>query len=1261
MYLKSIEAVGFKSFADPTVLEFDRGVTAIVGPNGCGKSNVLDAIRWVLGEQSAKALRGGSMQDVIFGGADGRKPLGMAEVSLNFSECEDSLGTDYHEVRITRRVFRDGHGEYEINKTPCRLRDIHRLFMDTGIGRSAYSIMEQGRIDQILSSKPEERRAVFEEAAGITRFKAQKKEALRKLDATEANLIRVGDIVKEVSRQINSLQRQANKARRYKEQFERLKLLDTHLAAHRYAQMRSGFESGQARVEQLQLEFQQLQQGLTAKEAQLKSKRQALEELNRRLQQAEQQKSTVAGRIRSAEQEIEYHRQRQVEMEELKERNRLSILRFDEKTTIHHEHLESTRQALRNLDAEAEEIRQAMADACRRRDELKTHLDALTKERAEMDSQLGGLDEKVNGIRQEISARKARHAARHERLSQLVQEIPEAESELTRAGQLVEEAEAALASTRETAKTLSEKTPELEKECARLEQERSQAEKSLQSFQAEHHHLHLRLQALRDVVQSREGFSRENRSLLDDCAGHGILGALIDFLHVKSGYGEAIRVCLGDAWQALLVESPGQVASILQTSQVSGAFFACNSAPPRNWLKWFRKTPPQSALNFIQPDKQVDGLARQLLEPYLIATSEEEAESLREQYPHHHVVTTDGQAWYREGWQRRGKPSGSGESYLEYEGQLESLQAELPNKEKALHDAEGALCRIQTQIEEAHKRLSDHREAFHACQSEIRDLELTLKERKHNRDLLGKNLARLKEEETRAREESDHEGHTNDEQHIQSCEQQRSRIREKMEALRQQGHELSLELDQANQAVTEVRIREAGVEQKSESISQQLEAANLRLKEFAENKQQAEEEIRDYNTKISESGKAVSTAQETLNAAHEELEQVDENTRALTGSKVELVRDLEQLEFATSGERQQASELQGQFGKEELEVEKARMKLDALVEHIQKAYDIDLRLWKPGQQPPRTQSELSDLEIDPVEGVLETESQEMEAWIRQESLFRDPAQDPLLGVDEIDWSAVEEAVSELNEKIERMGPVNVEAITEFEELQDRAQFLQQQEEDLVHAREQLHEAIRRINRTTKAMFAETFEQIRKNFAEMFRELFGGGRAELNLEDDTDPLESGIEIIARPPGKQTQSISLLSGGEKTMTAVSLLFAIYMVKPSPFCFLDEMDAPLDESNINRFIRILKRFVQQSQFCVITHNKRTISAADVLYGVTMQEQGVSRLVSMRMSRREESPLLYDQENPEDPPNIADSVRSGELIGDGTPSHGNGRSDNE
>ncbi|MEM6821725.1 MAG: AAA family ATPase, partial [Verrucomicrobiota bacterium] len=711
-------------FADPTTLVFDRGVTAVVGPNGCGKSNVLDAIRWVLGEQSAKALRGGSMQDVIFSGSDSRKPLGMAEVALNFAECEDSLGTEYHEVRVARRVFRDGHGEYEINKTPCRLRDIHRLFMDTGIGRSAYSIMEQGRIDQILSSKPEERRAVFEEAAGITRFKSQKKEALRKLEATESNLLRVTDIVKEVERQIGSLQRQANKARRYKEMFERLKLLDTHLAAHEFGVMKEELESGQARVDELQMEFNNLQTNLDEKDHLLKSKRRELEELNNRLQQLEQEKSVLDNKISSGRQQIEFNQNRIQELDGLKERNRLSIVSINEKFGVQKEQEQLVNTELSEINGELSRIQEVLAQHEGTLESAKSDVSENQQQRNESNTKLGAIDEQLNQLRQEKTTIEARRTAQSERLTELEKERPVVAERLKEAQANVKGLESKLADNQKSLDRIVKDLAEAETNVSTYKEKVTSADRLLSESQSEHDRVEMKMKAVQDVISSRQGFSKSTREILESQKDKGVVGALVDYLRVDSGYGEAIRVCLGAAWEAVLVDRPESIPKILKSLEGQGAAFAYNKHVSRSWFKLFERTPANCALNFVKANKPVESLIRQLLKSYLIAENDSEAEKLSKQFPAFHIVSKQGEVWYREGWQQRGQRNTEGNSFLEYENQFQSMKSKLPGLKSKAEEAKDRLSKSQHSLEAAESTLSSLQKDRKSSESLNRDLEL---------------------------------------------------------------------------------------------------------------------------------------------------------------------------------------------------------------------------------------------------------------------------------------------------------------------------------------------------------------------------------------------------------------------------------------------------------------------------------------------------------------------------------------------------------
>ncbi|MDX6766970.1 MAG: chromosome segregation protein SMC [Candidatus Methylacidiphilales bacterium] len=1321
MYLQSLEVVGFKSFAEPTKISFDRGVTAIVGPNGCGKSNVLDSIRWVLGEQSAKALRGGNMQDVIFSGTDSRRALGMAEVTMHFAECEKELGTDFHEVRITRRVFRDGRSEYEINKTPCRLKDIHNLFMDTGIGRSAYSIMEQGKIDKILSAKPDDRREVFEEAAGITRFKSQKKEALRKLEATESNLIRVGDIVKELSRQIGSLQRQAGKARRFKEVHTRLKYLDTRLAGHLYAEMRARLDAGESRVQGLQMEFKAIQQDLEQQESDLSVKRQRAEQLEQELRALHQQKSLAESNVEKARQAIRFNDERITEFLALQEKNRAEIAASGEKVADLQGQVARMQAEEDSMQAVLARLGEELAVLQTAQEEARKRVSDNLKQRSILEQKLNQTDKQLNTTRQRIAALELQQ-----------------NSFIVRVEKLGEEEKILSARGRELEDKLAESRARLDKhqqahqnrldEVVRLTAARDEAgalleraRKDAELAASEATRKEARYHVLSEVLGSRSGYSESTKTLLGKFQGPGISGTLLDHMEIKSGYEKAIQRALGAAWEALIIESPDALRAVTEAIRGVGAtvvvadLFSQNpgSAESRSFIQRLGQTlfgaktadarassidAARAAMSFVTAQSRVRNLVERILEEFLVAADAAEAEELRRLHPGCHIVSRDGEVWFRNGLQIRGSDSSALAAIVEQEKEWKVLQAELPGHKQKAEKAQAASDLARARLDEAEsvldrtrKQSQEEEGGLVSARFECEALERQLQEWRNSCETVSREKTHLSQQQT-----SEQGGRDGLEAQVRGMEAERLALAGEVDSLIVRLGELNQEVEEHSQRVTEARIRQAAQQQKAQTIHQELVIQQNRLQEVEKARLDREQEIGAYEVRILECLENSGRAEQEIEACARQSGELEQTLAIRENERREVGRLLGEIEETARIGRRKAGEVQGICGREEVQVAEQRMHLNALVERIHRAYEIDLATWDPataerprpeGATPaPKARWTPSDADVAlaapakdvlaslPVPAPLEGEGTAVngqatsapDAGSETADAGSDPAataveadpvsqpervveveveEDPLL-VEPVDWQAVANEVNELRERIDRMGPVNVEAITEYEELEQRLSFLAGQEKDLLRARDQLHEAIKKINETTRVLFSETFAKIKANFSEMFVELFGGGKADLNLQDDADPLECGIEIVARPPGKQLQSITLLSGGEKTMTAVALLFAIYMVKPSPFCFLDEMDAPLDESNINRFIRILQRFVTQSQFVVITHNKRTISSADVLYGVTMEEHGVSKIVSVRLNRKEESPLFNGNGGDDTPPSIADSIRHGALV---------------
>jgi len=1247
MYLQSLEMIGFKSFAPKTVLEFHQGVTAVVGPNGCGKSNVLDAVRWVLGEQSAKALRGGEMADVIFSGTDSRPALGMAEVSLTFAECEKELGVEWNQVRITRRVFRDGKSEYLLNKTPCRLRDIHELFMDTGIGRSAYSIMEQGKIDSILSSRPEDRRAIFEEAAGITKYKAQKKEALRKLEYTEANLLRVQDIIKEVKRQIGSLQRQAAKARRYQGLLEDLRTLDTHLS-HRNFQ-RLAADLGQCQSELDRGEEARLihETEIEAQEAELGGFRSRLGEIDAELAALRDHLQTLRGRSSSAQHRIATNTERCEEARSLIERHQGEIAAGEQKTHEQQAALEETDQQLAAL---LEHLRTGEEQMTRQNERVTAARESrMQVERGfqQLSSEISGLESRLASLRTEISSASGKREAGEARLQIL-------RSEAAAAGLSCEELsgrhQAAVAAATSAVETLASARAELDqaRQTQEVAQRTRQETESQYSVAAKRvSELGSRLDVLRQLNAAGEGLGEGTQAVLKgldnpDFFRPAIQGSLTSQIDVDPPYIAAIEGALGTTIQAVLIKDAGIAESALLT--LAEQKVGKTSLIPTDWINDENTLPlavelPQGAIAWASDKVRSQGptasLLAKLLRGIVIVDSLETAFALKPANPHLGFVTLTGELISQQGVAYGGRTGEQVNSALARKAQIAELEADFAAREREAVDLD---TRRQAAIEAAEfaaEALSHSRQA-------VQSAEITLGGAEREQAALARQLSDLNlRAQNFAGEIANLESTLR--QSIDTLSALEARIGETGEAIasaRSRQAELQAQIDAAREReritleeASELRIRIATERQRQENLSRQRAPITARLTELADLMAQRRRDIVDYERKIQGLTSDSTELEASIVSWESESAEGEAQIQGVLDQRREVTESVEALETALRLSRRQLTELQEQRGRLEVRSTQLQMRSENIREHIARRYQIDLGEFTPDTYAllivVRDRSKRSRVSAD--ESPAPAEGGEIPISDAVAEAIAEPVEEPVAAGQEegIPWDRIEEFVAELTEKLEGIGPVNLDAIQEYDELEQRHQFLDQQNTDLVNSKAELMEVISRINRTTRELFAETFEKIRVNFQEMFVELFGGGRANLILSDESDPLESGIEIIAKPPGKQLQSISLLSGGEKTMTAVSLLFSIYMVKPSPFCVLDEMDAPLDESNINRFIKIVDRFVDQSQFLVITHNKRTISRADMVFGVTMEEHGVSKIVSVKFHGREErkDPAKADQ----------------------------------
>ncbi|MFA4984031.1 MAG: AAA family ATPase [Candidatus Omnitrophota bacterium] len=1063
MYFKRLELVGFKSFCNKTTLQFEPGVTAIVGPNGCGKSNIFDSIRWVLGEQSVKSLRGSDMQDVIFNGTDKKEPLSMAEVSVTFDNKTRFFPIDHDEVMISRRLFRSGESEYLLNKTQVRLKDVSDLLLGTGIGAESYSLVPQGRIDMILSSRPEDRRLVFDEAAGITKYKSQKREAMRKLEETEQNLLRVNDIITEVKRQIGSLERQANKARRYKDLFEELKNKEVRLAVLQKADF-------------------------------LRDRDETAAELNK-LQEKE---GEVLGAIQEQEVKIADQKQEARALEDAINNIKNQILNLDNGISRNREHINISHDRINELEAGKKRIDEQIGQTEARINVDKEKLDAVKEE--------------YNGIQKEIEAKGALLMEKEDELNDLaaaiklsLDNIAAAKKNLLELAARVSVAKNEVADFTAKEQVYLARQKRLEVEKAKVNEEKANAELALSSISQELSGLEGRFAELGlKINAAKEELGQENISL------------------------EQINACIADLEkQRLAMQSQKEFLEELKSKYD-------DIGESMNALLYLDKMPAEKNSGILIKVKEylelADGDGGAAGHANVKISGEAKPMDLDTQKIGERIAQVDIKiASLKDNKAHKQTHIAEIKNNIgALEGNLRSEEMVLVNKRAQQQTAEDEVNKIKSEEEVIAIELSDVMSALSGLQQELNS-------RKDS-------LVALENEERNAEELiSGEQSRIDSNNHLkEGVIVAITQARAELEALNKR-----VNSDQATIAILEDAFR-----QDTEallSLKEQKEAASVKEASL-------QAQIKDLEEAILKSGEEIEMQKTVLKDTEARFVAVLDGTSDIT---LKIEADKKEIDNIKS----RAYELQ-------MRSKEAEYKYGAVKERILQGYKVDL-------------DSVSDVVCEGDEGSLSAEIQGMK------------------------------------EKLDSYGTVNLVAIEEYDELKKRYDFLTQQQTDLLNAKQSLHDAILKLNKTTKHMFLETFQKVAAEFRNYFRLLFNGGDAQVFLVDEQDPLECGIEIICRPPGKKLQNVLLLSGGEKSMAAIALIFAIFKIKPAPFCVLDEIDAALDEANVDRFGRMLQEFTNGSQFIVITHNKKTIANADVMYGITMEESGVSKIISVKFSQ--------------------------------------------
>ena len=1178
MYLKKVEFLGFKSFADRTVMNFLPGMTSIVGPNGCGKSNIADAVRWVLGEQSAKALRGGKMMDVIFNGAEGVKPTNMAEVSLTMAECEDVLKTDYHEVTITRRLFRSGDSEYYLNKQACRLRDIHRLFMDTGIGRNSYSILEQGKIDQILSSRPEDRRMVFEEASGITKFKSDRREALRKLEHTDQNLLRLDDVIREVKRRMVSLQRQAGKARRYQEIQNRLRGQDLWLSRHRLQEMQEAIGEREVRLDELHKLVDKGRIDIENEEGSIASLRLELEAVDKVIADQMEDAVGIRNELHQAKESVRVNGERIQEMKSYANRDSKDAEEAQTRLEQHRQNVIESGQALteaKTLRAESEAALKGRQDEVKQLEQTSTELREKLRQKRNDLNQSEQAANKAQGKIRDFEQRERGRMVQQARLREGITELENAEAsreenvrELTGKVEVLQEREQALRNRvdqgvlqqQEHGTSLKEKRQEV-----------GELDKTVAGLKA-------RLDVLRAQEAEQEQFPSGARVLLskDDIAGLDrscIVGALAQKIRTDKKSQKALESLLRSTIDAVLVKDVSNLQTVWEVlaGQDLGAarilaIGGIEDVPNADGLG-------EPFVARVKASAQVQPLVNRLFAG--VRWVENLADAGRPSVgqifvsPEGHILRGDGSMEVYTADQDQGNPLALQARITETEQSLSIDQENADDLRARLEAAQGEETQLQERLRAAREEMQTVNRELAGLEAELRNAKLEWDQGKVRLQQLTNQLKTLDE----THQASDQERHQMMEE-LETARASQESLRTEIEAVAQAFDAAEEARNVGMKSTTDHRITFAEHRQKVELLERQEQNLQERINELETTVRERNEGINTYEQRVLNLKEEMQSAQAKIEPLEERLQAKNtgiENEREARKTRQDGLREQEQ---ALREKRLVIEKQSGEASNLDVDLAERRVRLENLIQRVTEAYNVTIREIKGSEEPEWENGEVPE------------------------------------------WSVLERTVESMKNTLEQMGPVNMVAIEEYQEQEDRYQFLMAQQEDLVQAKTILLESIEQINATTTEMFNKTFDLVNIHFQEMFKKLFGGGEAYLELIDEDDVLESGIDIVAKPPGKKPQVISLLSGGERTMTAVALLFALYTVKPSPFCILDELDAALDDANIGRFVSLVQSFIKDSQFIVITHNQKTIAAADVLYGITQEHKGVSKVVSVKLT---------------------------------------------
>ena len=1180
MYLKRLEMQGFKSFADKTILEFMPGITSVIGPNGSGKSNISDAIRWILGEQSMKSLRGTKTQDIIFAGTQNRKSLGFAEASLIFDNTDGTLPIEYSEVTVTRKIYRSGETGYYINKVPCRLKDIVELFMDTGIGRDGYSIIGQGKIDEILSNKSEDRRHIFEEAAGIVKYRTRKEETEKKLEQTKLNLLRINDILTELEVNLEPLQMQSDKAKKYLNLKEELKNIEVGLFIY-------NIEKYKQSLEELTKDEEIMNSTLNQEEGKLEKIKILKEELKERIDEITTQIENM--------QNIGFESQKEIE----KLNSNINVA--EAKIASNTENIETYKKEITELEEKIKNLKEEIEQKQTKKDNLKENKEKFENELETKEEELKKLTEKLSSkeieieelkkqveentdkkyeLQSEISMQTANLEYLEKRQKQLDQEISNNISELDRTRMKKEDIAKGFYEIENNRNKVLKSIEEIDNKKQEINNKIKEFDIQIANNTNEMRMKQSRYNFLVETEKEKEGYIKSVKSLLTDCEkvkelGKGMHGVLANIISVPTEYETAIEMCLGASLQNIITDTEEDAKKLVEHLRKNNlgraSFLPISSVMGKKIenIKGKKAGVVGIAADLISCDKKYEQIILNLLGRTVIVDNMQNAINLaKENNYSFRIITIEGDIINPSGAITGGSVTKKTVNILGRSREIESLEKEIKKLKEKIE-------KLEKDKEQYESSSEDVIEEVQSLEKQLQEIDITYATEKQrvisideNIEQIQKRIEKLKDEKERAEENKNTIKISKEENEklIENINKQNEDDQKIIDEFSNANKDSQKYIDDLNFDITNLKISVSSFNESEVSIEEMTEMINKEIETHTRNAENKNVQIENASLENSKLKEEIENTKQEIEKVKSQVENSGENIENLKQERIEQNEKLSKKEDEQTEQFKTIEELKAQITK--MEVKKTKTEEDIT--------DVINKMWEEYELTPNNAGNYQKPE---------------------------------------NVALTQRKVNILRTDIRELGSVNVDSIEEYKNLKDRYDFMCEQRLDLEDTMAKLRKVIQEMTETMKKQFKEKFEVINKNFGEVFKELFGGGMAEVTLTDEENILECGIDITVQPPGKKLQNMTLLSGGEKAFTAIALLFAILKINPAPFCVLDEIEAALDDVNVYRYAEYLKKFAKETQFLIITHRKGTMEAADTVYGVTMEEKGISKLLSMKL----------------------------------------------